>query len=89
MYMFYVFCKGRNSGLYIKANLKTVYMGDLLELQCIWTSGVNDSNEFSEISWAKVNDDMDNNVEYLKSTIKYVILSTEFRYLTQKNALTT
>jgi len=51
-----------------------VYIGDLLELECIWPSEVlKDSRDNDDISWAKVNDDMENNVENLGSVIKYVV----------------
>lgn len=70
-------CEGRNSGLYIKPSLGTVYSGDIFELECIWTSELNNSNEFNEISWAKVNDDMEKNVENLGSIIRYCILWTK------------
>lgn len=89
MYILYVLCKGRNADLYIKPNLGTVYMGDSLELECISTSGANDTSEVNEISWAKINDDMENNVEYLKSILKYVILSTDFCHVIEKDLLTT
>lgn len=49
-----------------------MYIGDVLELECIWTDGASTS-EYSEISWAKVNDDMENNVENLGSVIKFVV----------------
>lgn len=65
----YILCKGRNSGLYIKPSQGTVYIGDILELECIWTSDTS-SSDYSEITWAKVNDDMENNVENLGSFIK-------------------
>ncbi|XP_060879808.1 basement membrane-specific heparan sulfate proteoglycan core protein isoform X7 [Metopolophium dirhodum] len=60
---------GRNSGLYIKPSQGTVYIGDVLELECIWTDDAS-ASEYSEITWAKVNDDMENNVENLGSVIK-------------------
>ncbi|XP_025416415.1 basement membrane-specific heparan sulfate proteoglycan core protein isoform X4 [Sipha flava] len=60
---------GRNSGLYIKPSQGTVYIGDTFELECIWTS--DNSNEYSELSWGKVNDDMANNVENQGSRIKF------------------
>lgn len=63
-------CKGRNSGLYIKPSQGTVYNGDVLELECIWTSETRNSDDFSEITWAKVNDDMESNVENLGSLIR-------------------
>lgn len=64
-------CKGRNSGLYIKTSQGTVYIGDTLELECIWTADdAKVSGEYNEITWAKVNDDMENNVENLGPVIK-------------------
>ncbi|XP_029344965.1 basement membrane-specific heparan sulfate proteoglycan core protein isoform X9 [Acyrthosiphon pisum] len=60
---------GRNSGLYIKPSQGTVYIGDVLELECIWTDGAS-ASEYSEITWAKVNDDMESNVENLGSIIR-------------------
>lgn len=65
-----IICKGRNSGLYIKPSQGTVYIGDTFELECIWTS--DNSDELSELSWGKVNDDMENNVENQGSKIKCV-----------------
>jgi hypothetical protein len=59
----------RNSGLYIKPSQGTVYIGDVLELECIWTDDAS-ASDYSEITWAKVNDDMENNVENLGSVIK-------------------
>lgn len=70
-----VACKGRNSGLYIKSSQAPVYIGDNLELECIWTSETKVSDdEQSEITWGKLNDDMDNNVQNLGPIIKYVAL---------------
>lgn len=67
----FILCEGRNSGLYIKPSQGTVYIGDTLELECIWTSEVKD--EYNDISWAKVNDDMENNVDNQGPRIKYII----------------
>ncbi|XP_050052982.1 basement membrane-specific heparan sulfate proteoglycan core protein-like isoform X1 [Aphis gossypii] len=67
---------GRNSGLYIKPSQGTVYIGDILELECIWTSDTS-SSEYSEITWAKVNDDMENNVENQGSFIKFIDVKPE------------
>lgn len=50
-----------------------MYIGDTLDLECIWADDASTISEYSEITWAKVNDDMANNVENLGSTIKCVI----------------
>lgn len=63
-------CEGRNSGLYIKPSQGTVYNGDSFELECIWTSDGGESRDYAEITWAKVNDDMEKNVENLGRIIR-------------------
>lgn len=77
-----VLCVGRNSGLYIKSSQNTVYNGDVLELDCIWNNGVQDSeNAYDEISWAKVNDMVEGNVEFLGPKLRYLLRMTLCQYL--------
>lgn len=65
-------CVGRNSGLYIKSSQNTVYNGDVLELECIWNNGAQDSEiAYDEITWAKVNDMVEGNVEFLGPKLRY------------------
>ncbi|XP_050533162.1 basement membrane-specific heparan sulfate proteoglycan core protein-like isoform X14 [Daktulosphaira vitifoliae] len=66
---------GRNSGLYIKPSQSPVHIGDTLNLECVSPNSV-PPREYSEITWAKVNDDMEQNVENMGSTIRIVNVKT-------------